>query len=609
MNFIGLDIETAGTAEHPEYALQPWRVKTGEARITAISVVTEDDVTLTSALEPSQEYLSELFSDCSQQAQAVFVGWNSVFDVAFLIAYGLEKFIRMMQWANADVYLRALKNHPNAPTKGEYGLKNAVRTYLPEYADYESDIKARDGDWSQVDATLLSYNRMDSYVTARLARHFFDQLENRDRVLCNVVNSGIVPVATARVHGLEINRSNLNAWHEAIKEQRRQQLDALAQRHGLEDSKILTSHAKLKAWLNDKGFPVSCTDRNELTKYAGDPLMDAVLGFKKANGAESKFINGCLKSLAYNGGTTTHPEGKVWNTYTGRDGYSSKIQNKYQIGVAIHQWPKRGAHAKPARRVIQAPPGYLLVEWDFNTQESRLLADYSGDPVLLDIFRNGLDIHTYMAARIVDCPYEQMADAVASGDTEADEHRQCAKVVNFSLTYRAGWAALIDMARRDYEKNFTERQAREYHALYRATYREVPEYWKWAIRVAQIGGFAETRGGRKVYIDDWSRQKSWASESTALNFPIQGTGADMKCLARGVIDPFLYNNGGRYMLDLHDALFALVPDNSAGQEVAVKGREILSNLPYEKVFGWTPKVPMPVGLKIGRVWGDLIEVK
>jgi hypothetical protein len=52
-----------------------------------------------------------------------------------------------------------------------------------------------------------------------------------------------------------------------------------------------------------------------------------------------------------------------------------------------------------------------------------------------------------------------------------------------------------------------------------------------------------------------------------------------------------------------------VPDNDDGVKLAMKCRDLLSNLPYEKVYGWRPKVPMPVDLKIGYVWGDLEEIK
>ena len=608
MKFIGLDIETAGTEEHSEYALQPWRVATGEARITAISVVTEHDETIESMLEPTADQLEALLRRLwvYQTEQFTLVGWNTIFDASFLMAYGLERLMRKLRWADGSVYRRCYENTPDTMPAGYWGLKETVRKYLPELADYESEIKARN-DWSNVDATLLTYNRTDSFATARIARQIVDQLPDRQRVLCNIINSGILPLASSWLHGIEINTDNLDKWAAQIDATRSKHLRPLQVEFGLEDEKVLNSHAKLLPWLNQKGFPVECTNKTELTKYAGHPLMDAVMAFKKARTSETKYVNGTRESLNYNGGTITHPAPRVFNTYTGRDGYSSKLLKKFPIGVPIHQWPKRGG--KEPRMVIQAPAGYLLCECDFAANESRLLADWSGDPVLLDIFNRNLDLHSYMAAIISSCTYDDFLSAYTAGDKDAKELRQCAKVVNLSLTYRASWRRLIDMARTDYEMNFTDAQAQEYHALYRSTYREVPEYWSRSINMARMAGYAETRGGRTVLIKDWSRQREWASESTALNFPIQGTGADMKALGRGIIDPILFREGGRFMLDLHDANFFLVPDTAEGVHLAIKCRNILSSLPYDKLFGWRPKVPMPVDLKIGRVWGDLKEVK
>lgn len=609
MNFIGLDIETAGTPEHPEYSLQPWRVKTGEARITALSVVGfvgQEDRTLFSGLEPTRDQIRDLLINLNTfQKDPVLTGWNMMFDAAWLIAYGFEDLMRQMKWADAQIFRRALENTVEKTPAGHWGLKKAVHDFLPDMENYADEIKERN-DWSIVDDTLLRYNRDDSLATARLARSFFGHLSDRQRILCNVVNSSIIPLAAAWVNGININPDALDTWSAKIEGARAKSLQTLITEHGLDSDKVLTSHVQLKSWLHQKGFMVECTDRNELTKFSGNALMDQVIAFKRANGHLTKFINGTRESLDYNGGTTTHPQGRLWNTYTGRDGYSSTQEKKYQVGIAIHQWPKRGDSTP--RTVIRAPQGYKLCECDFSTQESRLLADYSDDPILLDIFRSGLDFHSYMASVIDGCDYATFVDCYKHGDKDAQELRQCAKVVNLSLTYRASWRRLIDMARKDYDVIFTPEQAQRYHRLYRSTYELVPEYWQRSIRTAQIALQAETRGGRTVLIKDWSRDQAWSSESTALNFPIQGTGADMKALGRGIIDPILYKNGGRYLLDLHDALFFLVPDNADGERLARRCQMILSNLPYEKVFGWTPKVPMPVDLKIGYVWADLEDV-
>ena len=76
-----------------------------------------------------------------------------------------------------------------------------------------------------------------------------------------------------------------------------------------------------------------------------------------------------------------------------------------------------------------------------------------------------------------------------------------------------------------------------------------------------------------------------------------------------MIDDTLWQNGGKYLLDLHDALFCLVPDTSKGFDVASEIKNTLSNLPYKEIYNWDPRVSLPVDLKIGKAWGSLEEVK
>lgn len=609
MKFIGLDIETAG--DEPAYALQPWRVKDGTARITTISVVTEDDVTIESCLEPSEQDLYALLVRLSNRfPDFVLIGWNTPFDIAWLIAYGFERLVRLFKWADGQVYRRALENHPNPPQGNEWGLKPTVAKYIPEYAGYENEQKGRD--WSIVDDTLLKYNRLDAALTARLGRMFWERLSESERVLCNVINSACIPFAATWTNGLTIDTQHLATWEQKVTEEIARATTNLHQQN-IEPS-ALSSPKKLAAILTEKGYDITnakgkqSVDRTSLSRFKGDSLIDCIAGYKQANTALTKFITGTRKSVEYNGHNTTHPSSRLFNTYTGRVGYSSKVKSnkkEFPVGIAIHQWPRGNV----SRNCIVAPQGFLLAECDFATQESRLLADWSYDPTLLRIFRDGLDFHTYMGSRIAGVSYDLLERAVSDGDKEAKNFRQLAKVVNLALAYRTSWRKLIDVARTQYDVILTEQQAQEYHALFRNVYSEVPKYWDEAIQWAKFKGYAETRGARKVYISDWSRARSWSSESTAINFPIQGTGADMKFLGIGCIDPILYREGGRYMLDLHDALLFLVPDTSAGLYLAQRCQRILSNLPYEKVFGWKPQVPMPVGLKLGKAWGSLEEVK
>jgi DNA polymerase I-like protein with 3'-5' exonuclease and polymerase domains len=600
MKFIGFDIETRG--EGDTFGLQPYRVLQGKAEVTSAAFVTDTGDVLFAKLFPTADELRGAFQDYIERYSFshILIGWNTPFDASWMAAYGMEDIMRECQWIDGEVMRRCLENDTSDK---RYGLKPTVAKYLPEFTGYEQSVG---GNFDQVDDVLLSYNILDAGLTAKLGRLFLSLLSPRQQVLTGMISRSILPVASAWLNGIEISPEAVDAYEKKADTDLVDAMNKLTELAGPDfTAKTLTSPIKLKQFLQTRGVPVTKTDRSELSKYAHMPLVKAISDAKKATTAKTKFIGSLRKTMDYNGGPHTHPSCRLWNTYTGRFGYTSTTgKKKYQTGIAIHQWPRDPM----ARNCIVAPAGMLLVECDFAGQESRLMCDQSGDEVMFDIFTNGKDLHTYMASIIAEWDYDTMLGRVKEGEKEAKNFRQLAKVANLSCQYRTGWKTLIDVARKDYGVIFDEKTSQKLVGLYRSTYKRVPEYWDNAIRFAKENGYAETRGGRRVFIDRWDRAVAWSSESTALNFPIQGTGADMKFLGIATVDPILWEVGGRYMLDLHDALFMLVPDTSAGMDAALRIKHVLSNLPYKEYYGWTPKVALPVDLKVGKAWGSLKEV-
>lgn len=608
MNFIGFDIETHGEGEG--YGLQPFRVKEGAARITSAALVNANGDVLWAALEPDLKLLEAALRALPEDT--VLIGWNTLFDVAWLIAAGLEDVVRELDWADGEVFRRTLENDTSTYKEKSYGLKATVTKYLPEYSGYEKGVG---GDFSVIDETLLEYNKLDSQLTAKLGEIFVEQMTQKDLMLAEIICGGIVPFARAWVDGILIDTEALKTWGDAVDSSLAESFQSVTDISDIEvTAKMLQSSQQLKKFLHGQGVPVVSTNKSELTKYIHIPLVKAVLDFKAARTATTKFITGLDNALAYNGDGSVRPSARLWNTYTGRVGYTSKTKLRktettkgvdLPTGVAIHQFPRK----TEARNCIIAPDGYALVECDFATQESRLLCDFSGDEVLYKIFTDDLDFHAYMAAIIAEVSYEEIAGRLAEKNAEAKNFRQYAKVANLSCAYRTSWKRLIEQARTQYGVILDDVMAQKLHSLFRQVYKSVPQYWNDAIHIAKCNGYAESRGGRKVLLSNWSRDRAWASESTAINFPIQATGADMKFLGLKLVAPMLAPNDARYLLDLHDALFFIVPDTSAGHELANDIRVILSNLPYQQYFGWTPRVKLPVDLKIGRAWGSLTEIK
>lgn len=179
--------------------------------------------------------------------------------------------------------------------------------------------------------------------------------------------------------------------------------------------------------------------------------------------------------------------------------------------------------------------------------------------------------------------------------------------------FRIGPKSLLATARTDYQLPWDMAMSTKVHSTYHRSYKGVKKYWERKIKEAKISGYAETLAGRRVLLDgNWHGPSAWQLESTAINFPIQGVGADQKYLAMMCIKPLLTKFGGYFYFELHDGLYAIFPLRKL-EKAARAGRELLSNLPYHKAWGFDPPIPLPWDLKMGigdaQNWGDMQEVE
>ena len=107
---------------------------------------------------------------------------------------------------------------------------------------------------------------------------------------------------------------------------------------------------------------------------------------------------------------------------------------------------------------------------------------------------------------------------------------------------------------------------------------------------------------------NWNGDWGWSMGSTAINYRIQGTGADQKYLALACLKPLIVQVGAIFAWDFHDGIYFYVPKKHT-ERFRTEGKKILDNLPYRKAWGYTPPIPMPWDCKVGTTWGNLAEVK
>ena len=276
-------------------------------------------------------------------------------------------------------------------------------------------------------------------------------------------------------------------------------------------------------------------------------------------------------------------EGRVHTTFnqvgtaTGR--LSSTNPNLQNI-------PVRTALGREIRAAFIPAPGNLLMSADYSQIELRLMAHFSQDPLLLNAYRTGQDIHTLTASEVFGIPVAQLDK----------ETRNRAKAVNFGIVYGIspfGLAAQL---------NIDQREARTYIETYFERYAGVRRFIDETLETVRREQAVRTYFGRVRPIPDiQSRNPNMRgfAERTAINTPLQGTAADLIKLAMLRIDAAILqrNLHSRMTLQVHDELlFDVLPTEAEELRTLVQHE-------MEHVAAFTVPIVAEVGL--GPNWRDI----
>ena len=613
MQLLGLDIETKSTVgDHPEYALQPWRLLDGEVKITHIGIADEKG----RSKEITLDEIEALGKDYH------LVTYNGVFDVAFLHAAGVP--VDKLRWVDAMMWWKWVDNGQQAERIPAWSLADGVERWLTDlpWVDAFLRMKAQE---DRDDAYWADRAKLDAFATVLIARRAFNYLTAQQRRSVMIESMCIAPVAKSWVRGVRMDVANASAAAPRIKHEMSQIEQSLELLTPADDgtwqpSKILRSPKQLrevlyetwglpvdKAHLTDTGLPG--TSKKALTYLADiDDRALEILAWRKLNTTLTKFIQSPSKAAAYLGSNTLHPSPKLFATYTGRMTYGSKIQKKYPIGMALHQIPRE----KDIRKNVRPPIGHYLVQFDAAGQESRIMADKSQDPAMLHVFNQpppNDDLHSFTGASLAGTSFERFLEMKAADNklaTGPQGFRYQGKFTNLSFQFRIGAPTFRIKTRVDYGMAVDYLKAKSFLDTAKRIYKGVPKYWKTAIRVGKELGYAETRAGRRFKLSYWSKDSRWSTEQSSINFPIQGTGGDMKELALAVMTQ--KHPEFEFGFDLHDALFMYIKKENLSKELIESAKHTLNNLPYREAWGWEPSIPIPWDCSIGEDWGSMRDV-
>lgn len=292
---------------------------------------------------------------------------------------------------------------------------------------------------------------------------------------------------------------------------------------------------------------------------------------------------------------------KLISTYTKRlpeqiNPATGRVHTSYnQTGAAtgrlsssdpnLQNIPIRTTEGKRIRQAFIAPPGYKLISADYSQIELRIMAHISKDPALVRAFEQNLDVHKATASEITGIPLDQITS----------EERRRAKAVNFGLMYGMsafGLAKQIGVDRNTAE-NYIER--------YFARYPLVKAYIENTRIQANEKGFVETLWGRRLYLPEiHSSQipRKKAAERTAINAPLQGSGADIIKRAMIEIQKWLDHAkvDAAMIMQVHDELVFEVAEKDVEKTVEA----IRAHMTHAAELN----VPLLVDIGVGENWDD-----
>ena len=306
------------------------------------------------------------------------------------------------------------------------------------------------------------------------------------------------------------------------------------------------------------------------------PIARMVLDYRQLTKLKSTYVD-ALPALIKPATGRLHTTFGQTGTATGR--LSSANPNLQNI-------PIRTELGRGIRAAFIAEPGHVLLTADYSQIELRLLAHFSEDPLLVEAYRRGDDIHTLTASQVFDVPPLMVTP----------DHRRQAKVVNFGIVYGLSPFGLSQ------NLGISTSEARRFIENYFEKYAGVRKFIDKTLEEARRDMNVRTLFGRVRPIPDINsknpNQRGFA-ERTAVNTPLQGTAADLIKIAMIRIDEAIRERElkSRMTLQVHDELVFEVP------EAEVEIMRSLVREYMEKVHELA--VPLQVDLGVGPNWRDL----
>ena len=306
------------------------------------------------------------------------------------------------------------------------------------------------------------------------------------------------------------------------------------------------------------------------------PVAQQILDYRANAKLKNTYVDNLLLMADEN--ERVHSYLDQTGTVTGR--LSSSAPNLQNI-------PVRTEKGRQLRRAFSAGNGRILLSVDYSQIDLRVLAHESQDPVLVQAFLDGGDIHTQTAAQIFNVMPMLVTPQMRSG----------AKAVNFGIIYGQGPLGLSQGL------NISLRQAKEYIDSYFRNFQGVRRWIDENVAKARQNGFVKTMFGHIRYLPEFNmgvgNMTSFAQRA-AINTIVQGGSADI--IKKAMVDIFrlLQNTPVKMIMQVHDELIFEVPEQELMQYTALIKERMEQAVKL--------RVPLVASAKAGANWYELKKI-
>ncbi len=528
----------------------------------------------------SKEIFNKYFKQIFESADIQKIGYDLKRDYIMLNKMGIE-------YNNLyfDILIAAFLIEPN---NSKCSLEDLIHEYTGlkvENNSVENEQITFDLGFGSAEEEKQDKNEYDSQLMFGLKilqRVLADKLEqlNEYALFLNIEMPLVRVLGDMEIEGVYVDTDVLDILNEELKvkiaELEKEICDLAGEEFNISSPKQLGEvlFEKMKLPVIKKNKTGYSTDGEVLEQLIEEhEIIGKILEYRQYVKLKTTYIDGLKEYIKEN---RIHTKLVQTTTATGR--LSSIEPNLQNI-------PVRDEYGKNFRKVFVAKEGCVLLDADYSQIELRVLAHLANDTVMIDGFKNDIDVHTLTAMKVFGLKENQVTS----------EFRTAAKAVNFGIVYGISDYGLAKSI------NKGVRESREYIERYFRKYRDIKAYLTDVVRFAKEHGYVETMFHRRRYIQEIYSSNfnvKKFGQRVAMNTCVQGTAAEIIKIAMINIHEELKKNNlkSRLVLQIHDEL--IIETNN---EEIEKVKEILVNGMQNAV---QLNVPLKVDVKVGKSWYD-----